>query len=63
MTKLKKESRHWLYVFHKKKRQQQLTLQNVQQQCANVTHAVQLHRRDMSTVLLHCSITAMMCTH
>ena len=51
MTKFVKETKHWLYGFIKKKKnQQQLTRRNARQQCAHVTRSVHLRRYDVLTV-------------
>ena len=59
MTKFEKETRHWLYVFIKKKL---LTQQIARQQAMHMMGSVHLHRYDVLTVLLHCPITSMMHT-
>ena len=54
MTKFEKETRHWLYVFIKKKL---LTQQIARQQAMHMMGSVHLHRYDVLTVpvtvLLH----------
>ena len=63
MTKFEKETRHWLYVFIKKKL---LTQRIARQQTMHMMGSVHLHRYDVLTVpvtvLLHCPITSMMHT-
>ena len=48
-----------LTSFHLKKKKKQLTWRNARQQCTLMTRTVHLHRRDVSTVLLHCPVTSM----
>ena len=64
MTKFEKETRHWLYVFIKKKKL--LTQRIARQQTMHMMGSVHLHRYDVLTVpvtvLLHCPITSMMHT-
>ena len=54
MTKFEKE-RKWTSVIHFHKKAI-VNLQNAQLQHMHMTHTIQLHRHDLSTVLLHCPI-------
>ena len=69
MTKIEKETRHWLYVLIKKNNNnnnsfKQLTRRNVRQLRTHLTRSVHLYGHDVLTVpftvLLHCPNTSMM---
>ena len=68
MKRFRKETKHQLYIFTKKrqkqlqKQQQLLTQQNVRKWHLHMMRSVLLHKQEVLTVQLHCSTTSIMCT-